>query len=126
MRPTVDSETVGAALGTNLLASSGHGNRDVMLEAFVAARRDRSLAEVVSRSLEAEADALAAMVSEGKESGSIDPSLSTDVIVLLCQALGLGTQLAISEGSRDRPAPTADVERPAHADHRSYGYVAPR
>ena len=97
-----------AALGTNLLSSSGHGFRDVTLEAFVAARRDESLAEVVSRFLEAEADALAAMVSEGKESGGIDPSLSTEAMVLLCQALGLGTHLAISVGSRGRPAPTAD------------------
>ena len=79
-----------------------------MLEALVAARRDESLAEVVSRSLEAEAVALAAMVSEGKESISIDPSLSTDAIVMLCQVLDLGTQLAISVGSRDRPAPASD------------------
>ena len=56
----------------------------------MAARRDEPLAEAVSQFLEAEADAIAAMISEGKESGSIDPSLSTDAMVLLCQALGLG------------------------------------
>ena len=97
-----------ATLGTNLLSSSGHGFRNVTLEAFVAARRDEPLAEAVSQFLEAEADAIAAMISEGKESGSIDPSLSTDAMVLLCQALGLGTHLALSVGSRGRPAPTAD------------------
>ena len=97
-----------ATLGTNLLSSSGHGFRNVTLEAFVAARRDEPFAEAVSQFLEAEADAIAAMISEGKESGSIDPSLSTDAIVLLCQALGLGTHLALSVGSRGRPAPTAD------------------
>ena len=97
-----------ATLGTNLLSSSGHGFRNVTLEAFVAARRDEPLAEAVSQFLEAEADAIAAMISEGKESGSIDPSLSTDAMVLLCQALGLGTHLALSVASRGRPAPTAD------------------
>ena len=97
-----------AVLGANLLSSSGHGFRDVTLEAFVTARRDESLAEVVLEFLEAEADTVAALVSEGKESGSIDPSLSTEAIVLFCQALGLGSHLAISVGSRGRPAPTAD------------------
>ena len=95
-----------AALGMNLLSTSGHGFRDVTLEAFVAARRDEALSEVVSQFLDAEADALSAMISEGRESGIIDPSLSTEAMVLLCQALGLGTHLASSVGSRSRTMPT--------------------
>ena len=97
-----------AALGASLLSPDSRGFRDVTLEAFVTARRDEAFAEVVSEFLDTEADALAALVSEGKESGSIDPSLSTEAIVLWCQALGLGAHLATSVGSRRRPAPTAD------------------
>lgn len=97
-----------ATLGANLLSASGHKFRDLMLEAFVTARRDESLAEMVSRSLDTEASTLTAMVTEGKELGLIDPALSTEAIVLFCQALGLGTHLAVSMESDTRPAPSTD------------------
>lgn len=97
-----------ADLGANLLASSGNRFRDLMLEAFVTARRDESLAAIVSETLDTEANTLAAMIAEGKESGLIDPSLSTEAMVLFCQALGLGTHLAVSVESADRQSPTPD------------------
>lgn len=97
-----------ADMGANLLSQDGRGIRDLTLEAYVAARHDDSLAEAVAGAIEAEAGALTAMVEEGKESGVIDPSLSTGAIVLLCRALGLGTQLATAVESSIRPAPTTD------------------
>lgn len=97
-----------ATLGANLLSTSGHQFRDVMLEAFVTARRDESLAALVSASLAAEATFLSAMIAEGKESGLIDPSLSTEAMVLFCQALGLGTHLAFLVESDGRPVPAPD------------------
>ena len=63
---------------------------------------------MVSRSLDTEASTLTAMVTEGKELGLIDRALSTEAIVLFCQALGLGTHLAVSMESDARPAPTTD------------------
>lgn len=100
--PTVDKF---ATLGANLLSPSGHKLRDVMLEAFVTARRDESLAAMVSASLEAEAETLSEIIAEGKESDLIDPSLNTEAMVLFCQALSLGTHLTASVGSNGRPAP---------------------
>ena len=97
-----------ATLGANLLSTSGQQFRDVMLEAFVTARRDESLAALVSASLAAEATSLSAMIAEGKESGLIDPSLSTEAMVLFCQALSLGTHLALSGESDGRPVPAPD------------------
>ena len=83
-----------ADMGANLLSPDSRGTRGLTLEAYVAARHDESLARAVAGAFAAEADALTAMVEEGKESGVIDPSLSTGAVVLLCRALGLGTQLA--------------------------------
>lgn len=97
-----------ATLGANLLSRSGQELRDVMLEAFVTARRDESLAAMVAESLEIEANYLGKLVDEGKESGYIDPSLSTEAIVLFCQALGLGTHLADSVEWDGRQAPAPD------------------
>ena len=84
------------ALGTNLIASGSDQLRNLMLEALVSARRDPSLCEEVFRSLGAEADALASMISEGKGSGVIDASLSTDAIVFFCQSLAIGSHLVRS------------------------------
>ena len=84
------------ALGTNLIASGSDQLRNLMLEALVSARRDPSLSEEVFRSLGAEADALASMISEGKGSGAIDTSLSTDAIVFFCQSLAIGSHLVLS------------------------------
>lgn len=97
-----------ALLGRNLLSVSSDALRDCMLEASVVARRDEDLRAKVSESLAAEAAALSAMVEEGKASGLIDPSLSTEAVALLCQSLGLGTHVAISTKSDDQPMPTAD------------------
>lgn len=97
-----------ATLGANLLSTSSHRLRDVMLEAFVTARRDESLAAMVSASLVAEADTLSEIIAEGKESDLIDPSLSTEAIVLFCQALNLGTHLTASVGMNGRQAPDQD------------------
>ena len=97
-----------ATLGANLLSPSGHKFRDVMLEAFVTARRDETLASTVSASLVTEANHLSHLIDEGKESGYVDASLSTEAMVLLCQALGLGTHLVVSVGADGRQAPAPD------------------
>ncbi|MCY4665209.1 MAG: TetR/AcrR family transcriptional regulator [Acidimicrobiaceae bacterium] len=99
-------ESIGA-LGANLLSSGDRRLGDLMFETFVSARHDDSIAEIVSECLDSEVDTLTAMVTEGKEDGRIDPSLSTEAIVAFCQALDLGTHLALSTGAPRRPAPTA-------------------
>lgn len=97
-----------ALLDRSLLSLDGDSLRDLMLEASVVVRRDRDLQMRVSASLADEAGALSAMVAEGKSSGVIDASLSTDAVVLLYQSLGLGTRIAQSTGSTEQSKPTAE------------------
>ena len=98
------------ALGTSLMNTPNARSRDVMLEAFVSARRDDDFRAAVSRSMEEEAVRLGEMVSRGKAEGSIDPDLSTRSIVAFYQALGLGMHLVVSTRSEGGRVPRAEWE----------------
>ena len=98
------------ALGTSLMNTPNARSRDVMLEAFVSARRDDDFRAAVSRSMEEEAVRLGEMVSRGKAEGSIDPDLSTRSIVAFYQALGLGMHLVVSARSENGRVPRAEWE----------------
>ena len=98
------------ALGTSLMDTLNVRSRDVMLEAFVSARRDDDFRTAVSRSMEEEAVRLGEIVSRGKAEGSIDPDLSTHAIVACYQALGLGMHLVVSARSEGGRVPLAEWE----------------
>lgn len=98
------------ALGTSLMDTLNARSRDVMLEAFVSARRDNDFRAAVSRSMEEEAVRLGEIVSRGKAEGSIDPDLSTGAIVACYQALGLGMRLVVSARSEGGRVPRAEWE----------------
>jgi len=97
-----------AALGTSLMDTQNAKSRDVMLEAFVSARRDDDFRAAVSRSIEEDGQRLREIVSRGKAEGSIDPEASTPAIVAFCQALALGMHLVVSAASEDNQVPRAD------------------
>ena len=97
-----------AALGTELMSAQNVRIRDIMLEAFVSARRDDSFRAAVSQSMQKEAAKLSTIVSRGKAEGSVDPELSTRAIVALYQALGLGMHLVMSSESEDGHVPAAE------------------
>ena len=97
-----------AVLGASLLSPSGRRFRSVLVEAFIAARHDESIAAMVTESLDTATGNLAAMVAEGKESGYIDPALDTVSLVALWQAIGLGTHLIFRRESTSRPVPDAE------------------
>ena len=97
-----------ALLARSLLSVGEDAPRDLMLEACIAARRDKELQARISASLTTEASALSAMVADGKTSGAIDASWSTEAIVLLYQSLSLGTRLALSMVSTARPGVTPE------------------
>ena len=80
----------------------------MLLEAFIAARHDESIAAMVAESLNNATGNLAALVVEGKESGFIDPSLDTVALVSLWQAIGLGTHLILHRASSGQPTPDPD------------------
>lgn len=62
----------------------------LLLEAFVAARRDPEIRVGVKAILEERAASLAAIIEAAKEDGSVDPAVDTDAAVRFCHAVGLG------------------------------------
>jgi AcrR family transcriptional regulator len=62
----------------------------LLLEAFVAARRDPEIRVAVKGILEERAARLAEIVEAAKADGSMDPSVDTDAAVRFCHAVGLG------------------------------------
>jgi TetR/AcrR family transcriptional repressor of uid operon len=88
----------GAAAATDLLATVGSHlldpglatSRVLLLEAFVAARRDPEVAEVLRGHLALRAEQLGQLVDESKAGGLVDPDLDTAAIVHFAHAVGLG------------------------------------
>ena len=95
-------------LGRDLIRAKRTAAQDVMLEAFVSARRDEAFRAVAANSLKEGAERLAAIVARGKADGSIDDCLSTAGIVTFTQALGLGMHLVIASEHDGDYAPSAD------------------
>ena len=96
-----------AVLGGGLLDThQDNQSRNLLLEACVSARRDPSLRADLARALDIEAELLTQVVAHGKAAGEIDPTLSTEAIVLSCQSLSLGVRLAAVAGPRSNGQPT--------------------
>ena len=95
-------------LSSNLLTASRDRTRNLWMEACVTGGRDTLVHGAISEAQETEAVELTEIVEVGKAEGSIDPSLSTDAVVFLCQALGLGTYLALRAQVPERPRPEDD------------------
>jgi len=62
----------------------------LLLEAFVAARRDAEVLESLQNVLDERARSLAELVETAKADGSIDPNLDSESLVAFCHAVGLG------------------------------------
>jgi len=92
-----------AALGGHLVEPVSDAGHALVFEAFVAARRDPNVAAMLRRRIEDQDARLAKLVEEGKADGTIDPSLSTDAVVLFSHAVGFGFLLY---GVVDRELPT--------------------
>lgn len=95
------SDSIAASLGADRLRSDDDDASGLFLEAYVLARRDAAMRAGIAQAVDAEADALSKLVDEGKAAGIFDESLSTELVVLCCQALSIGMLLALSV-SEDR------------------------
>jgi AcrR family transcriptional regulator len=82
--------TVGSHLVTNGCPDADHAEGALLLEAFVAARRDPEVRSQLGGLIQDRASVLAELVEEAKLDGSIDPDLDTKSLVLFCHAVGLG------------------------------------
>jgi AcrR family transcriptional regulator len=62
----------------------------LLLEAFVAARRDEDVRGLLATIIEGRATLLAELVEAAKADGTIDDALDTESLVTFCHAVGLG------------------------------------
>jgi AcrR family transcriptional regulator len=77
--------TVGSHLVTDV-----DENGALLLEAFVASRRDPEVRLLMQESLDLRSDRLADLVAEAQTTGAIDPALDAEAVVRFCHAVGFG------------------------------------
>jgi AcrR family transcriptional regulator len=95
-----------ATIGSHLVETADDGGQSLLLEAFVAARRDPELAAMLRQRIGDQDGWLAKLVDEAKADGTVDAALDTDAIVTLCHSIALGFLLFRSI-ERDLPSPLA-------------------
>ena len=93
-----------ATVGSHLVTDPFDSGQALLLEAFIAARRDPEVATLVRGLIVDRARALGELVEEAKRDGSVDPRFDTESIVRFCHAVGLGFLLF---GAIDLPQPAA-------------------
>jgi len=91
-------------VGSHLVTEEFDNGQALLLEAFVAARREPEVASMLRRVVEERAEHLIELINDGKRTGGIDPSLDTLSMVRFCHAVGLGFLLF---GAIDLGRPTA-------------------
>ena len=94
-------ETVGVALLDDESPASA-----LLLESFMAARREEDVADRLRPRLADERARLAKLVDAEKADGLVDPTLDTTAIVTFCQSVGLGMRM-LSVINADMPDPHA-------------------
>ncbi len=77
-------------VGSHLVTEEFDNGQALLLEAFVAARREPDVAVMLRRVIEQRAENLIELIADGKRTGGIDPALDTLSIVRFCHAVGLG------------------------------------
>lgn len=77
-------------VGAHLVTDETTANNALLLEAFVAARRDPEVRRLMQGLLDLRGDRLAELVTEAQSTGAIDPALDTEAVVRFCHAVGFG------------------------------------
>jgi AcrR family transcriptional regulator len=101
------AEDVLAIAGRHLVdapADEGRGTT-LLAEAFVAARRDPAVAELLRGDVLERQQKLRTIIEAAKASGGISPALDTEALVTFCHALGFGFVML---GAVDVPMPAAE------------------
>lgn len=96
-----------AALGERLLGAEGAPHRDLMLEARAIARRNPELRHRLSEAFGSEVGAVERVISEGQREGMVDGQVGVGALVLLSQALDVGTHLVMSTNPDGAPEVTS-------------------
>ena len=77
-------------VGSHLVTDEVDENGALLLEAFVAARRDPEVRRLMQGALDLRGDRLADLVAEAQATGAIDPALDAEAVVRFCHAVGFG------------------------------------
>jgi AcrR family transcriptional regulator len=77
-------------VGSHLVTDQPGPESALLLEAFVAARRDPEVRLLMQEALDLRGDRLADLVTEAQATGAIDPSLDREAVVRFCHAVGFG------------------------------------
>lgn len=77
-------------VGAHLVTRTPEASQALLLEAFVAARRDPEVAGLLRDHLLERASRLGDLVDASKAAGLVDPDLDTEAIVQFAHAVGLG------------------------------------
>lgn len=87
---SLDAAEVIRRVGVQLLARPVTRKQGLLLEAFIAARRDPEVAEAMRRHLLDTRTTFARLVDLGRRKGDLDPTLDTEAVVHFCQAVAFG------------------------------------
>jgi AcrR family transcriptional regulator len=77
-------------VGSHLVTDQMGPESALLLEAFVAARRDPEVRRLMQAALDLRGDRLADLVTEAQATGAIDPALDREAVVRFCHAVGFG------------------------------------
>ena len=117
-------------VGSHLVTDEMGPESALLLEAFVAARRDPEVRRLMQGALDLRGDRLADLVAEAQATGAIDPALDAEAVVRFCHAVGFGF-LLFRAVELDLPAAgpwedliarlvdALDANPPTHRAHRS-------
>jgi TetR/AcrR family transcriptional repressor of uid operon len=86
-------------VGSHLVTRRPDPHRALLLEAFVAARRNPDVAELIREHLADRAGRMATLVDVAKSQGLVDPDIDTASIVQFAHAVGLGFLLFEAVGA---------------------------
>jgi AcrR family transcriptional regulator len=89
-RPEGKAADLLARAGAHLVTRPTDPQQGLLLEAFVAARRDPELRALLEEHLATRSAVFSRIVEFAKRHGDIDPGLDTASVVHFCQAVGLG------------------------------------
>lgn len=79
-----------ATVGSHLVTEEFDAGQALLLEAFVAGRREPGLARTLRAVIDERVDHLTELIDQGKQTGSIDPELDTLSVARFCHAVALG------------------------------------
>ncbi len=83
-------EDIIAVAGAHLVKRERAEGKALLLGAFVAARRDPQVADLLRHRMEDRRARLTEVVEAAKASGGIDPEVDTEALVAFCHAVGFG------------------------------------